>query len=167
MIRQRSVDCVVIAKLDRITRSVRDLGDLVEQFKRCGVEFASVADNIDTTTAVGRLVLNVMANVAQWEREATGEWTREALAHIRSQSGRVSRFIEFGYKPGTDGKLKQAPQEQAAIGAMVNLRAQGMACAKIGEQLETMGHVGRNGPRLSVKVIRDIIPRAPLFVKRG
>ncbi len=160
MIRKRSVDCVVIAKLDRITRSVRDLGDLVEQFKRCGVEFASVADNIDTATAAGRLVLNVMASVAQWEREAIGERTAEALAHIRAQGGRVGRFIEFGYRLGTDGKLTREPTEQAAIRAMLDLRAKGMAYAKIGEQLEAMGHVGRNGQRLSAKVVRDIVRRS-------
>lgn len=90
MIRKRAVDCVVIAKLDRITRSVRDLG---EQFQRYGVEFASVADNIDSTTAAGRLVLNVMASVAQWEREAIGERTAEALAHIRAQGGWAHRPV--------------------------------------------------------------------------
>ncbi len=51
LIRGRKVGVVVIAKLDRITRSVRDLGDLVELFQRSGVEFASVADHIDTSTA--------------------------------------------------------------------------------------------------------------------
>ena len=61
LIRRRKVDVVVVAKLDRITRSVRDLGELVELFQRSEVEFASVADHIDTSTAAGRLVLNVMA----------------------------------------------------------------------------------------------------------
>ena len=56
LIRGRKVGVVIIAKLDRITRSVRDLGDLVELFQRSGVEFASVADHIDTSTASGRLV---------------------------------------------------------------------------------------------------------------
>ncbi len=60
LIRGRKVGVVVIAKLDRITRSVRDLGDLVELFQRSGVEFASVADHIDTSTASGRIVMNVM-----------------------------------------------------------------------------------------------------------
>ncbi len=102
MIRKRAVDCAVIAKLDRITRSVRDLGDSVEQFQRYGVEFASVADNIDTTTVAGRLGLNIMAGVAQWKREAIGERTAEALSHIRAHGGRVGRFIEFGYTLGED-----------------------------------------------------------------
>ncbi len=84
LIRRRALRVVIIAKLDRITRSVRDLGELVDLFKRSGVEFASVHDNIDTSTAAGRLVLNVMASVSQWEREAIGERTAETLAHMRA-----------------------------------------------------------------------------------
>ena len=54
LIRHRHIDVVVVAKLDRMTRSVRDLGDLVELFSKTGVGFASVADHIDTGTAAGR-----------------------------------------------------------------------------------------------------------------
>jgi DNA invertase Pin-like site-specific DNA recombinase len=160
LIRRRAVNVVVIAKLDRITRSVRDLGELVELFQRSGVEFASVADNIDTSSASGRLVLNVMASVSQWEREAIGERTAEALAHIRAQGGRIGRFIEYGYRLATDGKLEPEPSEQAAIRAMLELRARGIAYAKIDRELEARGYVGRNGQRLSAKVVRDIIRRA-------
>jgi DNA invertase Pin-like site-specific DNA recombinase len=45
-----------------------------------------VSDSIDTRTAAGRLVLNVLTSVAQWEREATGERTRDALAHIKASA---------------------------------------------------------------------------------
>ncbi len=91
LIRGRKITTVVVAKLDRITRSVRDLGELIELFQRSGVEFASAADHIDTSTASGRLVLNVMGSVSQWEREAIGERTSEALAVMRSNGRRISR----------------------------------------------------------------------------
>ncbi len=109
LIRKRQTDCVVIAKLDRITRSVRDLGELVELFQRSGVEFASVADNIDTSTAAGRLVLNVMASVAQWEREAIGERTAEAMAHMRTNGRRISRHAPYGFRHTDDGGLADDP----------------------------------------------------------
>ena len=89
LIRGCNVGVVIVAKLDRITRSVRDLGELIELFQRSGVEFASVADHIDTSTASGRLVLNVMGSVSQWEREAIGERTSEALAVMRSNGRAV------------------------------------------------------------------------------
>ncbi len=74
----RKVDTVIIAKLDRLTRSVKDLALLLERFTRRGVALVSVAESLDTNTAAGRLVLNIMVSVSQWEREAIGERTRDA-----------------------------------------------------------------------------------------
>lgn len=84
LVEKRDVDAVIVAKLDRLTRSVRDLGELLERFERRGVSLVSVAESLDTGTAAGRLVLNVMASVSQWEREVIGERTREALAHKKA-----------------------------------------------------------------------------------
>ena len=53
-------DVIVIYKLDRLTRSVKDLGYLIELFEKCGVAFSSVTDNFDTTTANGKLILNIL-----------------------------------------------------------------------------------------------------------
>jgi site-specific DNA recombinase len=73
------VDTVIIAKLDRLTRSVKDLAELLERFERKNVSLVSVAESLDTRTAAGRLVLNVMASVSQWERETIGERFRSAF----------------------------------------------------------------------------------------
>src|SRR5580693_8604724 len=75
------VKAVIVAKLDRLTRSVKDLCELLERFERKGVALVSVAESLDTGSAAGRLVLNIMAAVSQWEREAIGERTRDALSH--------------------------------------------------------------------------------------
>ena len=78
---------LLVTKLDRLTRSVRDLGELVERYFAARFSLLSVADSIDTRSAAGRLVLNVLASVAQWEREACGERTRDALAQLRAEAG--------------------------------------------------------------------------------
>ena len=62
-----------------------------------------VAESLDTGSAAGRLVLNIMAAVSQWEREAIGERTRAAMRHKRSQGERVGN-IEFGYRLSPDGR---------------------------------------------------------------
>lgn len=162
MVEKRTVDCVIVAKLDRLTRSVRDLGDLIERFDKTGVEFASVADNIDTATAGGRLVLNVMGSVAQWEREIIAERTTEALQHMRANGERVGRFASYGYrldKPGEDGVQVADPHEQQGIRLIMELRRQRRTLCAISEELESRGYVGRKGQRLSPKVIRSIISR--------
>jgi site-specific DNA recombinase len=74
---------VIIAKLDRLTRSVKDLCSLLELFEKRGVALISVAESLDTASAAGRLVITIMAAVSQWEREAIGERTRDALWHKR------------------------------------------------------------------------------------
>ena len=94
LVDSKAVDVVIVGKLDRLTRSVRDLAELLERFTRRGVSLVSVAESLDTGTAAGRLVLNIMTAVSQWEREAIGERTRDAMQHRRppaAPSGRLRR----------------------------------------------------------------------------
>src|SRR6202030_317455 len=124
MVEEGSVKAVIVAKLDRLTRSVKDLCELLERFERRGVALVSVAESLDTGSAAGRLVLNIMAAVSQWEREAIGERTRDAMRHKRSQGERVGN-IAFGSRLAGDGQhLEQDPAEQAALAEIRRLRSQ-------------------------------------------
>jgi site-specific DNA recombinase len=78
------VEAVIVAKLDRLTRSVKDLCELLELFERKKVALISVAESLDTGSAAGRLVITIMGAVSQWEREAIGERTRDVLRHKRN-----------------------------------------------------------------------------------
>lgn len=79
MLRKGQVHALLVAKLDRLTRSVEDLGELIRTVFVTGkADLLSVGEQIDTRTAAGRLVLNVLGSVAQWERETIGERTAEA-----------------------------------------------------------------------------------------
>jgi site-specific DNA recombinase len=116
------VQTVIIAKLDRLTRSVKDLCTLLERFTRRGVALVSVAESLDTGSAAGRLVLNILTAVSQWEREAIGELTRDAMSHKRSNGERVGS-LWFGYRLATDGKhLELDPAEQELLREINNLR---------------------------------------------
>ena len=84
-VRRGEVDRVVVAKLDRLTRSVRDLNDLLDLFAKHDVSLVSVSEHLDTGSAAGRLVVNMLGVVAQWEREAIGERTAASLTHKRHQ----------------------------------------------------------------------------------
>ena len=158
LIRGRKIGVVIVAKLDRITRSVRDLGELIDLFQRSGVEFASVADHIDTSTASGRLVLNVMGSVSQWEREAIGERTSEALAVMRSNGRRISRHAPYGYRLNSQGWVEDE-REQEAVQVMRSLRADGQSLRQIAAELQRQGHHSRNGRRLSAQTIANVLKR--------
>ena len=94
-------DGLVVAKLDRLTRSVADMATLVSDYfgERAGKSLFSVADSIDTRTAAGRMVLNILVTVSQWEREAIGERTRDALRHKRA-IGEAYGPTPLGYRQG-------------------------------------------------------------------
>src|ERR1700687_1437154 len=80
MLKTRQAEALLVVKLDRLTRSVVHLGQLVEDYCADGKwPLLPVGEQIDPRSAAGRLVLNVLASVSQWEREAIGERTAAAV----------------------------------------------------------------------------------------
>ena len=77
------VDGVVVSKLDRLTRSIRDLHMLLEGLFNT-IDLHSVSEKVDTNSASGRLVLNVLMSVAEWEREAISEASATARSNTSS-----------------------------------------------------------------------------------
>ena len=71
------VDCVVVYKVDRLSRSIRDFAKMMELFEKQGVSFVSVTQQFNTTTSLGRLTLNILLSFAQFEREIISERTRD------------------------------------------------------------------------------------------
>lgn len=96
---------LAIFKLDRLTRNVRDLSHLVEDYfaGESGRSLMSVSESIDTGSAAGRMTLNLLTTIAQWERETIVERTRSAMAHKRSLGERLGQ-IPFGKRLGLDGR---------------------------------------------------------------
>jgi len=99
----REGDTLVVWKLDRLGRSVKQLVDLVGELRKQGIQFKSLTDAIDTGTPSGRFFFHVMASLAEMERELTVERTRAGL-EIARQLGRKG-----GRKPKmTDSKIESA-----------------------------------------------------------
>jgi len=84
----RDGDVVVVAKYDRLARSLKDLLEIVDLIQDRGAGFRSIGEDIDTTTPAGRLVFHVFASIAQFERERIVERTKEGLEAARKR-GRV------------------------------------------------------------------------------
>jgi site-specific DNA recombinase len=115
---------IVVAKLDRLTRSVVDWNILIGRHfgEGAGRKLFSVSDSIDTRTAAGRLVMNILMSVAQSERETIVERTQDAMRHKRARGERLGT-IPFGRQLGPDGRtLIDDPDEQAALALMRSLR---------------------------------------------
>lgn len=80
----REGDVVVVTKLDRLARSVRNLGEIVEELESKGVGLRVLDLGLDTTNATGKLMLNVLGAVAQFEREMMLERQREGIAKAKA-----------------------------------------------------------------------------------
>ena len=99
----REGDTLVVWKLDRLGRSVKNLVDLVGQLHQQGVHFKSLTDAIDTATPSGRFFFHVMASLAEMERELTGERTRAGLEAARQLGRKGGRKRKM-----TDSKIESA-----------------------------------------------------------
>ena len=156
MLSKGEAQALIVLKLDRLTRSVRDLGELLEgPFARAAL--LSVGEQIDTRTAAGRLVLNVLASVAQWERETIGERTATAMAHKKTRGERVGA-VPYGYGLGADGHaLVPVAAEQAVIAEARRLKASGLALRAIAAELERAGMVARNGRRFEAAQVQRMV----------
>ncbi len=91
------IDIVVVYKIDRLTRSLADFSKMVEVFERQGVSFVSVTQQFNTTTSMGRLMLNVLLSFAQFEREVTGERIRDKIAASKRKGKWVGGIPTLGY----------------------------------------------------------------------
>jgi len=148
---------LVVAKLDRLTRSVVDLGKLVEVYfggDRPRAQLLSVADSIDTRTATGRLILNFIVMFAQWERETIVERTLDAMSHKRSRGERLGG-IPFGSKLDPDDPrlskskrpvaLVPCPRDLATLVLIRQLRGEGLSLQAIADALNDRGIPGKRG----------------------
>lgn len=160
MIESREVGGLIVAKLDRLTRSVKDLAELMEMFNRRGASLVSVAESLDTGSAAGRLVLNVMTAVSQWEREAVGERTRDALACKKAKGQRVGT-VPFGYRVDCDGRnLVADDSEQGLLAEMKQLRNSGRSLQCIADSLNARGSRTRRGTAWRHQYVRNALRAA-------
>jgi len=116
---------LVVAKLDRLSRSVQDFAGLLKWFDRAGARLVALDLGIDTSEPGGRLVAHVFAAVAEWERETIGQRTRDGLTARRAQGFAISRPA-----------VADTPDLRERIAAM---RADGMTLQAICDVLNAEG----------------------------
>src|SRR5215217_7902622 len=92
-----NVDCVVVYKVDRLSRSLLDFSRLIQVFDRHHVSFVSVTQQFNTTHSMGRLTLNILLSFAQFEREIIGERTRDKIAAARRKGKYAGGRPVLGY----------------------------------------------------------------------
>jgi site-specific DNA recombinase len=116
------VDCVVIYKVDRLSRSLLDFARLMGTFEERGINLVSVTQQFNTTASLGRLTLNILLSFAQFERELIAERTRDKMSAARRKGKWVGGTPVLGYDiaPG-GGRLIINKEESAHVRAIFAL----------------------------------------------
>ena len=139
---------MIVAKLDRLTRSLKDLSVLIEQyFKRWLL--VSCHERIDTGSATGLMMLNLLTTVSQWERDIISERTKAAVATKRKK-GLAHGNPPYGWQVTEDKRLEPNLTEQTIISTVKNLANAGYTQRRIRDELFKLGYrtrrrVGKDG----------------------
>ena len=136
-IKAGKADALIVVKLDRLTRSVADLGLLINEYFT-DHELLSVSEHIDTRSAGGRLILNILTSVSQWEREAIGERTRAVKQSMKAKGLYCGGLVPYG-QILINGQLVTNLQEQSIINRAKALRSEGHSLRKIATMFSNEG----------------------------
>jgi site-specific DNA recombinase len=133
----QQVDCVVVYKVDRLSRSLLDFARIVESFDRHGVSFVSVTQQFNTTTSLGRLTLNILLSFAQFEREIISERTRDKMCAARRKGKWVGGHPVLGYDiDSRGGKLIVSEGEARQVRKIFDLYLEHEALLPVLQELE-------------------------------
>lgn len=142
--KRSDVSGIVVAKLDRLSRSVHDFAGLLERAQRRRWSVVAIDLGIDTSTSAGELVANVMAAVAQWERRVIGERTSAALRAAQARGVHVGR-------PSTLPASSEA--------RLLELRAAGLSQARIARELNAEAIPTAHGGAWHTSTVARILTR--------
>lgn len=160
--RQGEIDVVLVYRLDRLTRSVLDLYTLLQEFEEYNVKFKSATEVYDTTTAIGRLFITLVAALAQWERENLGERTKFGKEEKARQGKRPGGKAPYGYdKIGEELVINE--QEAKVVRLIFQLYAKHFNMNIVSEKLYEQGIRTKNNAVFSINTIGKIL-RNPLYI---
>lgn len=154
-IRGGSIGRVIVLKLDRLTRSMRDLADMLDLVSRADVALVSVSESLDTSSACGRLVVNMLGVIAQWQREEIAERTEAALA-LRRRKRTAYGATPFGFVRVGDALVAES-KEQAALAEAIRMDRAGASFREIAAYLTEIGVKPHRGKAWHASTVRAVL----------
>ena len=142
------IDCVVVYKIDRLSRALMDFSKLVDVFDANQVTFVSVTQSFNTTTSMGRLTLNILLSFAQFEREVIGERIRDKFAASRKRGMWMGGSPPLGYDV-RDRKLVVNETEAVLVRHIFQGFVELESATKLTRQLHAAGATTKRGKPLN------------------
>lgn len=148
---------IVVAKLDRFARNIGHAVAMIERIDAAGGQFVSVADGFDTRTPYGRLALNILLSVAQFELERYREGWRESRAKMIEQGRHYGPTAPLGYQRAPGGRLVVDPAVAPLVREVFDRAAAGVSVSDIGRWLAGEGvRTGRGGVP-GARFVRELV----------
>lgn len=159
-VRSGKVDLVMVYKLDRLSRNIKDTVNLVleEWSKEHRVVFRSVTEDFNTNSPLGTLIFSILASFAHFERDVIKERTSNGRKRRFSEGRRAVGKPPYGYDPGeVNGTMKVNEQEAKVVRRMFEMYLTGMGFTQIARILNDEGIRTKSGEAWSEKTVRDVI----------
>jgi DNA invertase Pin-like site-specific DNA recombinase len=159
LVKAKKVGAVVALKLDRLFRNCADCLSVVEGWDKAGVGVHLVdlgGQAVNTSSAMGRFFLTVMAGAAELERNQVRERTSIAMQQLAANGRYTGGNAKFGFKTKADGSLHGDDTEHAVIARVRDARASGHSLRKIVRDLEAEGVRSRSGKPLALTQVARI-----------
>jgi site-specific DNA recombinase len=150
---------LVVYSLSRLARSTKDALSIAERLDKAGADLVSLSENIDTTSAAGKMVFRMLAVLSEFERDLVSERTSAALAHKRANGYKTGGTVPFGYDVDRKGKLSENPAEQEVVQKIRAQRNHGATLRAIAEGLNGKGYVGKTGRPWSAQTVSGVLKR--------
>lgn len=163
MIRAGEADGILITKLDRLTRSMRDFHYLLDNLFNDGkinAKLHSVEESLNTSTATGRMILNLIMTTSTWERETISERTSTVLQHKKKVAGKsINGRAPYGWRWSDAETRELVPvcEEQKVLNIMMELRNLGETYQSISDELDRRHLATKRGGSWTASTVRKII----------
>lgn len=157
------IDCVLVYRLDRLTRSVLDLYQMLQVFEKHNCKFKSATEVFETTTAMGRMFITIVAAMAQWERENLGERVKMGMTEKVRQGKYVHNIRPFGYDLDLNTSTLTINEDEATIVRMiVDLYLNGFGANRVCRYLNDRQISTKDGNLWNDKPLMQIL-KNPLY----
>lgn len=160
-IKEKKFDVLLIYKLDRLVRRVKDLHDILQIMDQHNVKFKSATEVFDTTTAMGKLFITIVGAMAEWERETIAERVYDNMLHRAEQGKRNGGMAPFGYDYNDKGQLI-INEDEAKWVRFIYMKYRTMGSQNIAKELNKNGIKTKKGYLFSDFAVRFIL-KNPIY----
>ena len=156
---RKKFDLVVVYKQDRLSRKLKDLLSLLENFENLGIGYKSATEPFDTTTSAGKMAIQMLGSYAEFERNRLIERVFPGMVEAVKKGHRPgSRYVPYGYTHNKETKkLEVHPEESKVIKEIYQMYLRGKSTAQIAKHYLDIGVKSRSGGMFQKKTVGDIL----------